>query len=546
MCVNPVKVRNPYYRQPVYKYEEGELYSLDHRYVSSEEFITVPCGKCADCRSSYVLSVVQRCQMEARTSYVYFVTLTYRDSDLPTLTFTTEDGQKIDIFYADITHIQALVKRLRNLPKFRDRDFRMLYVTEYGSEKFRPHHHMMFFVGCKKTDDDTTPFYFERYLKASIYMLYGENIGTRKHPVYRKYFDYRERWINGKKNTTFSVQLVRDYSLEPNDPRAINSEDSVSAACHYLISYLNKPSRYEDSLTEFVDKMSDILDDELSRRLKRLLRSRLEYSKHFGWGFDDDGRKIKPSLRYQTYTLTSCYYGENINNLPKTYEEFSNLNSDLAYLVDIWRYKLPNHIIFDKSNIKSFFDWANINRIDPLVIRILTHYFPDIVQSFIYLNHLDCTSINLYWTPKLPYDDSYKSSVTYKEIRKMIDCVPVDVQFIPFEFYQKGKIQYVPLCRYFRRYVCTESDYKDLYFRAGVQNFDDYQKLFEHNQALSDQRARAQLNNRDKHDTRRIHYGEEFVPKSKNIAVILNKLRKISIFAPTCDTLDKLLKYIGR
>lgn len=485
--------------------------------------------------------------MEARTSYVYFVTLTYRDSDLPTLTFTTEDGQKVDIFYADITHIQTLVKRLRNLPEFRDRDFRILYVTEYGSEKFRPHHHMMFFVGKKKTDDENYhPFYFERYLKASIYLMYGENIGTRKHPVYRKYFDYRERWINGKLNTTFSVQLVRDYKREPNDPRAVNSEDSVAAACHYLISYLNKDSRYDSSLTEFVDKMSDILDDELSRRLKRLLRSRLEYSKHFGWGFDDDGRKVKPSLRYQTYTLTSCYYGENINNLPESFTQFFELNPVIGQQVFDLFYKLQTLTITPLSYVKSFQDWANWRRIDPLVSRILCYYYPEVVRSFVYRNHLDCTSINIRYTPKLPYDDSYKSSVTYKELRKMIDRTPVDVQFIPFEFYQKGKIKYVPLCRYFRRYVCTEFDYSCLYSRTGTWNFDEYQKLFEHNQALSEQRARAQLNNRDKHDTRREHYGEEFVPKSRNIALILNKLKKISIFAPTCDTLDKLLKYIGR
>lgn len=546
MCINPVKVRNPYYCQPVYKYEEGEIYSLDHRFVSSDEYITVPCGKCADCRSSYVLSVVQRCQMEALTSYVYFVTLTYRDSDLPTLTFTTEDGQKIDIFYADITHIQSLVKRLRNLPKFRERDFRLLYVTEYGSEKFRPHHHLMFFLGKKKSDDVTTPFNFERYLKASIYLLYGENIGTRKHPIYRKYFDYRERWINGKKNTTFSVQLVRDYSLEPNDPRAVNSEDSVAAACHYLISYLNKPSRYEDSLTEFVDKMSEILDDELSRRLKRLLRSRLEYSKHFGWGFDEDGRKVKPSLRYKTYTAMSCYFGVNINSLPKTFEEFHELNSDLGDIVYSLSYKLPGLRINSDTPCRSFQEWANKCQLDPLAVRILCHYFPEVVKSFIYMNHLESTSINLHWIPKRPYDLKYKTSVTYMTLRKVIDKTPSDVLFIPFEFYQKGSVKYVPLCCYFRRYVCTESDYKDLYFRAGVQNFDEYQKLFEYNQALSLQRARSQLNNRDRHNTRREHYGEKFVPKSKNIAVILNKLRKITIFAPTCDTLDKLLKYIGR
>ena len=57
MCISPVKVKNPYYSSDPFEYREGDILPLSRRFVSSKEFIEVPCGKCADCRDSYSYSI---------------------------------------------------------------------------------------------------------------------------------------------------------------------------------------------------------------------------------------------------------------------------------------------------------------------------------------------------------------------------------------------------------------------------------------------------------------------------------------------------------
>lgn len=156
MCVNPIQIKNPYHQQKPYVFTEGVLSSCSSRFVSAKPFIYVPCGKCADCRASYYESIRQRALVESMSSYVYFITLTYDNKHLPYLSFTSDHGV-VKVYYSDISHVQNLFKRLRNVSYLQDRNFRYLAVTEYGTAKFRPHHHILLFVAKKSDDNLTTP-----------------------------------------------------------------------------------------------------------------------------------------------------------------------------------------------------------------------------------------------------------------------------------------------------------------------------------------------------------------------------------------------------
>ena len=553
MCVSPITVKNPYHRSGSAYYFEGKAYHLGRRYVSQQPYIQVPCGKCADCRDSYVMSIVQRAQMESFTSYVYMVTLTYDDNYLPSLQFTTSykssksrfvvENSNCSIYYADISHVQALMKRLRNHRIFSDRDFRYLLCTEYGTEGYRPHFHILFFVGKRKDDSPDFAINFESQLKWAIFCNYGDNIGTRKHPFYRPYFQYRVRHYKGKIYSTYTCKLVRDYKKEPNDILSYNSLDSVNASIHYLVSYINKPSRYDELVSEFSTNIQNVLDKELSRKVCLLLKSRCIYSKGFGWGFDTEGRKIFPSLRFKPVTLYTAYLSDQMNDVyPKTFDEFAEQEPARAREVRALASRLF-HMRKDLSHL-TVSEWISRNIVDNLNFYLFARYFPGILQSWIYASHFQQSSYDRKLLPKNPYDESYKDSFVFARLREAIDSVPSDVPFIPFRYYDRGGFKYVPLCSYYKRYVCSLNDYDGLFYRCKVVDKDEYLSKFERNEALSLRRELKQINNQVKHEN--IKQDDFYhVPRSKNNFLSFAKRNNISIFAPTLNTLEQLLEKIG-
>ena len=93
MCINPVTItrRLQDYDRPSEKTRTLYRYNIRPYAVDS---ITVPCGKCADCLKRRQLDLSVRCMREAeRYGSMVFVTLTYRDSELP-LSVTLEQISK--------------------------------------------------------------------------------------------------------------------------------------------------------------------------------------------------------------------------------------------------------------------------------------------------------------------------------------------------------------------------------------------------------------------------------------------------------------------
>ena len=98
-------------------------------------YMVVPCGKCCLCREKKVKMWMTRCLAETVTSNYppLFITLTYRDADLPA------DG-------VNIVDYQKFLKRLRiRLERHFGKKFNLRYliVAEYGTQKKRPHYHML-------------------------------------------------------------------------------------------------------------------------------------------------------------------------------------------------------------------------------------------------------------------------------------------------------------------------------------------------------------------------------------------------------------------
>lgn len=552
MCSTPVKVKNPYYKSGAAYYFEGETYPLDSRFVSRQPFIEVPCGNCPDCRDSYVMSIIQRAQMESLSSYVYMVTITYDDEHLPFLEFTYNSTNhkhyalkptygKAKVYYADVSHIQSLMKRLRNSTIFSHRDFRYLLCTEYGSEGFRPHFHILFFVAKHPADPDNFPSLFESKLKWTIFANYGDNIGTRKHPFYRPYFQYRVAYRHGQEYSTYTCKLVRDYNKDVNDSSSINSIDSVNAAINYVVSYINKPSRYDELVSDFVDDIDDVLDNELSRKTKLLLKSRCIFSKGFGWGFDSSARKVKPSLRFVPVTLMTAYLSDQLSNVyPKSFDVFQSQEPARAREIASFARRLTLSRS-DNSDI-TLSEWISKNVVHPLDFLLVCKYFPHYVQSWMYATHFQQSSFFKKLLPVSGYNKDYTSSLVYQRLRRTIDQVPSDIPFIPFEYIKDNVSRYVPLCRYYRRYVCCLEDYQNLFFRTRSVDKDDYLSKFESNLALTSRRLLRQQMNELKHNARKVNDEELFsVPNTINNFLSFAKLKKISIFVPTLGSLAKIL-----
>lgn len=135
---------------------------LDNYFICDEStgetfpmFIEVPCGHCILCREKKSKDWEARCFLETQTSPskpLYF-TLTYRESDLPVLSYGS---------YCDITTKKEYIKKYPTLVKKDVQDFmkrfrinlkrsgycsdgiRYYICGEYGSNYGRPHYHGLF------------------------------------------------------------------------------------------------------------------------------------------------------------------------------------------------------------------------------------------------------------------------------------------------------------------------------------------------------------------------------------------------------------------
>lgn len=112
-----------------------------------ENPLTIPCGKCSECRDQDKLGWALRCSLEApRHKASTFATLTYDGGNVPR--------------ELELADLQGFYKRLRRhldrqnkkLPPEQHRKVRHFSCGEYGGENGRPHYHALLFGIHAKED----------------------------------------------------------------------------------------------------------------------------------------------------------------------------------------------------------------------------------------------------------------------------------------------------------------------------------------------------------------------------------------------------------
>lgn len=502
MCTNPVRILNPSYQKAVYSYVEGQISETDPRLRIADKYIAVPCGKCPECRLSYSRDLIQRAQIESLTSYVYMVTLTYDDEHIPHVSFTSyrrfrkpgkrhytcDPDKPLDIYYADLKHIQDMFKRLRNLPVFQERGLRYFACCEFGSERFRPHHHLMLFVSRLDTDDELTPHKILNKLLVNIRKFYGKNIGTRKNPVYEPYFTYAWRFRHGHVEENYRVEYVQTLDDQGQPIEKSDHSRGCAAVTSYIVGYMQKIDRFDQKLREVLAH-GYFPDPVVRRRIRSLLCSQVHYSKHFGFGFDTStGARIYPSpanlsiseTQYNVYNLLKPYLDpdHNINALPldlqSKVENYASTVTSPFYNVDddicgTWAF-------VSVTGLSKFREWISSLEWHKYFLFVLSMwYFPKFRQSFFCTHDLDVESFELNWFPQ-SYDDSYKSSVAYKAIRSMIDKgLRARQPFLSFVYVDRnGQTQYRGLSSYYRRYCTTPADQLAMFDSICVRDMTEY------------------------------------------------------------------------
>lgn len=141
-CSNPNLVKHfvdPLHGTVLHQFLGAGKFLDPHDFGSYEDlssrgwYITpVPCGKCPGCRCDRSREWANRMILELEDyPNAIFVTLTYRDSDLP----LTQSG----VPTLDHRDVQLFLKRLRK--RFSGKRIRFFISGEYGSTTFRPHYH---------------------------------------------------------------------------------------------------------------------------------------------------------------------------------------------------------------------------------------------------------------------------------------------------------------------------------------------------------------------------------------------------------------------
>lgn len=301
MCTSPITIRNPYY-------DNIPSDAGYRRFCPSSPTIQVPCGHCPDCQKSKTSSMVQRCIIEAQTSHIFNITLTYNSEHLPIAEYQSlQSGQIVKVPYFDISHLQNMFKRLRKLQFPQNRCFRYFAVSEYGGTFHRPHAHLLLFVSRISGETPQDVENLCRFLYDNILANWSVNVGTQFKPVYEPLCTPATAVRNGKTYTNYQCKLVTPLEDMPNGTKRpisdyskyLKSLSDPTFVVQYLCKYLYKSDQFSVKISQFLHRNTVLSDNEeflpvnsLIRYYKTVTTVRL-CSKGLGFGFDPTtGKKV--------------------------------------------------------------------------------------------------------------------------------------------------------------------------------------------------------------------------------------------------------------
>lgn len=306
MCISPIRIRNPNFGC-----QDKGLGSLKDC-VSA--YINIPCGHCSECVAVRQMGIIQRVQMEEKKNHIFFATLTYNDVSMPYA--ETSNGHSIR--FADVADVQKMHKRLRKSNAF-GRPFRFFAVSELGSQRGRPHFHILYFIPKYPKDDYNTCIMLEKRMFDAVLHEWRRNYGSHKKPDYRPLCTYVRRMVRGRIRTNYDLHYVNP----------VLTDGGSADVGFYVTKYMMKPSDRAKALQSALHL--NLPEDEYYR-VWNLVKPRWFSSLQFGLPDDPDVKDylqkcVSKSKAHSNYALYLNPVTGQAFPLSKYYKRFSDIYS---------------------------------------------------------------------------------------------------------------------------------------------------------------------------------------------------------------------------
>ncbi|UPW41347.1 replication initiator protein [Sigmofec virus UA08Rod_3978] len=521
MCKSPIKIPNPNYGKKIasYNFSTGHIIHEDtelSNFVDTRRLIEVPCRVCDECIAVRTSNFTQRMQMESLTSYGFNIMLSYDAAHVP-CTYITPKGSSIPalVHYADQTHIQNMMKRLRKLDIFSDRDFRYFAVSEFGSKRLRPHWHIIMFVSRKKGDTVSDVEKLTEKLRFHVYDQWTINVGSKRSPKYEHLCQNVQKVMNGKTYSSYYMELIRPYTTIQGKyvPKPLKIEDFDSpqyfaAAYSYISKYVQKESAFDQTLATYFDKLSnsfivpsspkkEMSDVQLAfKQLRAVIGSKFLCSKGLGFGFNPEtGKKVYFVNLKKKYhiaeTTLACREFQTLVRL--ALRDNQKMTSDLYRLIvdssGMPQFSTDAYRKCCNSTLGSIFGVAI--RVDRQYRRTFHALYPnEILPPPIKEDELSKLLASTFDTDSV-LDVSESELLTARILRDSVERsadskTPAFHLFLPNATHQ-------PMCSYYTRLVIEHHHLRRKYKALGVCNHNQYMDLIEKQKKQPETREKAQL-----------------------------------------------------
>lgn len=313
MCLSPIRLRNP-----------TEKISPNG---GQPLLLSVPCGKCAECKKNKRLEWYFRAYYEClgcvkKGGFVYFDTLTYRDKDLPRLSHFVDMPDNVNDFMCfNYAHFRDFIKNLRSYLSYNHKGvtFKYFMTSEYGTDErytHRPHYHLLFFVF-----GPIDPLDFS--LLISRLWNYGRTDGL----------PYKE--------TSYVLEHIYSGDL---------SKKVCTKVCNYVSKYVTKDSTFQKELDNRMSLLSKHFDDDNLKIVRKCVDMFHRQSQGFGFYYLDsmdkdekyfvkknfacrmgDSEKVKLCIKLPLYYKRKLFYKCLRDSDNKVYWQLNKLGYDCSF-----------------------------------------------------------------------------------------------------------------------------------------------------------------------------------------------------------------------
>lgn len=113
-----------------------------------DKYTPLPCGKCPECLARRTSGWSFRLMQEDKNSYnAYFITLTYDTKHIPISKngFLSLQKRDLQLFFKRLRKSHSSLYKKLQLPDISQRRIKYYAVGEYGTQRHRPHYHVILF-----------------------------------------------------------------------------------------------------------------------------------------------------------------------------------------------------------------------------------------------------------------------------------------------------------------------------------------------------------------------------------------------------------------